>query len=69
MRKKENYRHGTRSRYNDGCRCSDCKKAQREYMKRLRITKKIEVNYRISVGHLSTAREKAWAETEPDFFL
>ncbi len=31
--------HGTRSRYNTGCRCDDCKQASREYDKRRRLAK------------------------------
>jgi hypothetical protein len=29
-------RHGTRRGYNDGCRCDDCKNAQRLYQQRYR---------------------------------
>jgi hypothetical protein len=29
-------RHGTRRGYNDGCRCDDCKDAQRRYQQRYR---------------------------------
>lgn len=32
-------RHGTRTRYNQGCRCDDCKMASREYDKRRRLAK------------------------------
>ena len=28
--------HGTRSSYNDGCRCKSCKRAERDYRRKLR---------------------------------
>jgi hypothetical protein len=44
-------RHGTRRGYNDGCRCDDCKDAQRLYQQRYRERRQSPS----PVGNLATA--------------
>ena len=52
--------HGEISAYVHGCRCDECKRAQRDRLRRYRS------------GYRSYARqdpeEQAWRETEPEFF-
>lgn len=57
--------HGTVSSYNKGCRCIDCKLCARDRARRYRL--------RIGVapkpaGLAMTTLERAYAETEPEFF-
>jgi|DEB19_MinimDraft_2_1074335.scaffolds.fasta_scaffold34443_1 hypothetical protein len=35
--------HGTRTRYNSGCRCDECKQSSRDYDKRRRLAKAADV--------------------------
>lgn len=49
-------RHGTRTRYNQGCRCDDCKQASRDYDKARRLAKAADVKPSAIVTKLPTAK-------------
>lgn len=49
-------RHGTRTKYNDGCRCADCKQAASDYEKARRQAINNRKHAPASVTTLTTAR-------------
>lgn len=59
-------RHGTRTKYNDGCRCADCKQAASDYEKARRQAINNRKHAPASVTTLTTARSASTGSQAAD---